>query len=143
TEDQLPPEKLGKLVIIPIDDLNYASMRAISFARTIEAEKLILHVSIDPERSEKMREKVERYVPDMKLVIVESPTVSFIQPMINYVSAIHRQEPDALVTIVFPEFIAARWWERFLHNRTAQRLYRAFETHPNVAVVMVPYLLEE
>jgi hypothetical protein len=61
--------------------------------------------------------------------------------MITYINAIHSQSPETLVTIVFPEFITARWWEQFLHNRTARRLYRVFEKHPNVAVVLVPYQL--
>jgi hypothetical protein len=41
-----------------------------------------------------------------------------------------------------PEFITAHFWERYLHNRTADRLRREFEKHPNVTVVMVPYLLQ-
>ena len=38
-------------------------------------------------------------------------------------------------------WIAKHWWEKMLHNRTADRLRNAFEKHPNVAVVQVPYLL--
>jgi amino acid transporter len=141
--EHLPPLKIEQLAILPIDDVNYASLRAMSFLRSINAEKVVLHVSTNPERAEKIRQKMQQYAPDLKLVVIESPTVSFIQPMIAYVDAVHRQSPEALVTIVFPEFITAHWWERFLHNRTAQRLYHTFETHPNVVVVMVPYLLEK
>jgi amino acid transporter len=141
--EKLPPLKLEQMVILPIEDVNYASLRAMAFVRTIGGESLVLHVSTNPERSERVKQKLAKYAPDMKLVIVESPTSSFVQPMINYISAVHRQSPDTLVTIVFPEFITARWWEQFLHNRTARRLYRMFEKHPNVAVVLVPYLLEK
>ncbi len=141
--DQLPPPKLQQLVIIPIDDVNYASLRALAFVRTIAGEALVLHVSTNPERTERVREKMQKYAPDFKFVIIESPTTSFVQPMISYINAIHSQSPETLVTIVFPEFITARWWEQFLHNRTARRLYRVFERHPNVAVVLVPYLLEK
>ena len=114
-----------------------------AFLRTIDAERIVLHVSTNPERAEKIQQKMQQYAPDLKLMMIDSPTVSFIQPMITYVDAVHQQYPQALVTIVFPEFIAAHWWERFLHNRTARRLFHIFEKHPNVVVVLVPYLLEK
>ena len=141
SEGQVPPTKLEQLVILPIDDVNHASLRAMAFVRTISTESLVLHVSTNPERAERLKQKMKKYAPDFKLVIIESPTSSFVQPMITYIDAIHSQSPETLVTIVFPEFITARWWEQFLHNRTARRLYRVFEKHPNVAVVLVPYQL--
>ena len=141
TEGEALPVKLEQVVILPIDDVNRASLRAMAFVRTISTESLVLHVSTNPERAERLKQKMKKFAPDFKLVIIESPTSSFVQPMITYINAIHSQSPETLVTIVFPEFITARWWEQFLHNRTARRLYRVFEKHPNVAVVLVPYQL--
>jgi amino acid transporter len=141
--EQLPSPRIDQVVIVPIDDVNYASLRAIAFARTIANEAIMLHVCTDPESAEKVRKKVNTYVPDLKLVVVESPFRSFVRPLLAYVKAIHSQKPDAFVTIVLPEFITAHWWERYLHERSAARLHRAFEKHPNIAVVMVPYLLEK
>jgi amino acid transporter len=140
---QLPPHKIEQLVVVPIDDVNYASLRAMSFVRTIAAETVVLHVSIDAESGEKVKQKMQKYAPDLKLVIIDSPARTLIQPLLSYVDAIHSQSPSAFVTIVLPEFIAAHWWGRFLHNRTAERLRRVFEKHPNVTVVLVPYLLEK
>lgn len=142
-EGQSFPTKIEHLVVVPIDDINYASLRAIAFARTIARDAVILHISIDPERADKIKTKVQKYAPDMKLVIVESPYRAFVRPLLAYVDAVHSQHPTAFVTIILPEFIPARWWEGFLHNRTAARLRAAFERHPNVAVVLVPYLLEK
>jgi hypothetical protein len=141
--EQLPSTRIDQVVIVPIEDINYASLRAISFARTIASDAIMLHVSTDPESAEKVKQRVSTYAPDLKLVVVESPFRSFIRPLLAYVKAIHSQRPDAFVTIVLPEFITANWWERYLHERSALRLHRAFEKHPNIAVVMVPYLLEK
>ncbi len=142
-EGQPLPTKIEHLVVVPIDDINYASLRAIAFARTIARDVVILHISTDPERVDRIKTKVQKYAPDMKLVIVESPYRAFVRPLLAYVDAVHSQHPTAFVTIILPEFIPARWWEGFLHNRTAARLRAAFERHPNVAVVLVPYLLEK
>jgi amino acid transporter len=141
--DQLPPARIQQLVLVLIDDVNYASLRAFSFARTIDAEKVVLHIATDMERTQKLKDKMQKYAPDLKLVIIESPTRSFIQPLSDYVAAIHSQSPTAFITIVLPEFITAHFGERFLHNRTASRLRQIFEKHPNVTLVMVPYLLEK
>jgi hypothetical protein len=141
--EQLPSLKIDQLVIVPIEDVNYASLRAIAFARTIAKDAILLHISTDPESADKVRQKVNTYVPDLKLVVVESPFRSFVRPLMAYVKAVHSQRPDAFVTIILPEFLTVHWWERFLHEHTAARLHRAFEKHPNIAVVMVPYLLEK
>jgi amino acid transporter len=138
---QLPPQRIEQLVIVPIDDVNYASLRAMAFARTICSDVVVLHIALDAEHAEKVRQKMQMYAPDLKLVIVDSPLRAFVRPLVSYVDAVHSQSPDAFVTIVLPEFITAHWWEQFLHNRTAARLQREFEKHPNVAVVLVPYLL--
>ncbi len=139
----VPPQRINQFVLVPIDDVNYASLRAMSFARTICNDITVLHISTDEARAEKVRQKMQTYAPDMKLVIVESPVRAFMRPLLNYVDAIHNQHPGSFVTIVLPEFITAHWWERFLHNRTAEQLTLAFKKHPNVAVVLVPYLLKK
>ena len=141
--NQLPPQKIEQLVLVLIDDVNYASLRAFSFARTIDAEKVVLHISTNAGRAQKLRDKMQKYASDLKLVIIESPTRSFIQPLSDYINTVHSQSPGAFITIVLPEFIAAHFWERFLHNRTAAHLRSLFEKHPNVTLVMVPYLLEK
>jgi amino acid transporter len=139
--DQVLPSTDNPIVLVPIDDVNYASLRAISFARQISPNPIILHVAVLPDRADKVRQRVEKYLPDARLVIVDSPYRSFVRPLLAYVSAVHSQRPDAFVTIVLPEFITAHWLEGLLHNRTVNRLRAAFEKHPNVAVVLVPYLL--
>lgn len=141
--DQLPPQRIEQLVIVPIDDVNYASLRAMAFARTICSDVIVLHIALDTAHAEKVRQKMKMYAPDLRLVVVDSPLRAFVRPLVSYVDAVHSQYPDAFVTIVLPEFITAHWWEQFLHNRTAARLQHEFEKHPNVAVVLVPYLLEK
>ncbi len=139
---QLPPAHIKQIVLVPIDDVNYASLRAIAFARSLSPEPIVLHISTNAERTAKVRQKIEKYAPDVRLIVVDSPYRAFIRPLLRYVDSVHDQKPDAFVSIVVPEFIPAHWWEGFLHNRTANRLRKAFELHPNVAVVLVPYLLE-
>ncbi len=140
--NQLPPKTIEQIVLVPIDDVNYASLRAIAFARTIARNAVVLHVSTNHLHTEKVRQKIATYASDLKFVVIDSPFRAFVRPLLAYVDALHSQSPTTFVTIVLPEFLPAHWWERFLHNQTAVNLQRAFEQHPNVAVVLVPYLLD-
>ena len=140
--DQLPPARIDQLVIVPIDDVNYASLRAMAFARTICSDVVVLHISTNAERTDKVKQRMHAYAPDLKMIVVDSPLRASVRPLLTYVDAVHSQHPNAFITLVLPECITAHWWESFLHNRTAARLRSAFEKHPNVAVVLVPYLLE-
>lgn len=140
---QLPPSTIKQFVLVPIDTVNYASLRALAFARSMSSQIVAVHINTDHERAERTKERMLKYAPDINLVTLDSPYRAFVRPMIAYVEALHQQNPDAFVTIILPEFIPAHFWERALHGRTAQRLRTEFETHPNVAVVLVPYLLED
>ena len=139
---QLPSKTIDQIALVPIDDVNYASLRAIAYARTIARHVIVLHLSTNAERAAKVKQKMSVYAPDLTFVVIDSPYRAFVPPLLSYVDALHHQVPDAFVSIVLPEFITAHWWEGFLHNRTASRLRSALEKHPNVAVVLVPYLLE-
>jgi hypothetical protein len=138
----VPPQRIDHFVLMPIDDVNYASLRAMSFARTICKDITVLHIATDAARAEKIQQKMAIYAPDLKLVIVESPLRTFMRPLQTYVELLHDEHPGGFMTIVLPEFITAHWWERFLHNRTADHLTQAFKKHPNIAVVNIPYLLK-
>lgn len=139
---QLPPTTVKQFVLVPIDTVTYASLRALSFARSMKEQIIAVHVNTDTERAQETKEKMAQYAPDISFITLDSPYRQFVRPMVAYVEALHKQNPDVFVTIILPEFIPAHFWERALHGRTAQRLRAAFETHPNVAVVMVPYLLD-
>jgi amino acid transporter len=141
--EHVPPLKIQQFALVPIDDVNYASLRAMSFARTICDDIIVLHIATDVDRVEKVRQRMRSYAPDLKLVVVESPLRTIIRPMVTYVEALHKQHPDSFISIVVPEFIPARGWERFLHNRTADQLTKAFRKHQDVAVILVPYQLRK
>jgi len=58
-----PPQRIEHFVLMPIDDVNYASLRAMSFARTICKDITVLHIATDPARAEKIKAKMLAYAP--------------------------------------------------------------------------------
>ena len=140
--DQPSPARIEQFVVVPIDDVNNASLRAMAFARTLSNRIIVLHISTEAEHALKVQERMKTYSPDLKLVVVETPLRGIMPPLLAYVNALHDQDPKAFISIVLPEFITQGWTGRFLHNRTADQLTKAFKKHPNVAVILVPYLLQ-
>ncbi len=131
----------SQAVLVPVDEINRAVLRTIAYARSISENVTALHVTDEREQGERLREQWEALVPDVPLVIVESPYRSLVGPMLAYVDALDRKQPEQMVTVVLPQFIT-RWpWQRFLHNQLALRLKKALVARPNTVVVDVPYHL--
>lgn len=131
----------AQTVIVPVDEMNRAVLQTVDHARTLSDDVAAVHVSDDPEEAEALRAEWEVRVPDIPIVILESPYRALIAPFLAYIDAVDRANPDARITVVLPEFVPAQPWQRFLHNQPAVRLRRALQTRPNTVVVNVPYHL--
>jgi len=134
--------KRGRVVLVPVDDLNQAVLRTIDFAHSISENVTAVHVTDDIEEADALRSRWEANVTDTPIVIIESPYRSFIAPMLTYIDAIDQIDPDVLITIVLPEFVPAHFWEGLLHNQTAVRLKKALRYRPNTILIDVPYHLQ-
>ena len=77
----------------------------------------------------------------IELVVIASPYRSVLRPLVEYVENLRRDAPGELVTVVVPEIVPRRWWEHFLHNKTALYIRTAFLFKPNVVVTAVPFHL--
>jgi hypothetical protein len=73
--------------------------------------------------------------------VLENPFRSIIPPLLNYIDKVDNGDPNDILMVVLPEFVARHWWELFLHNQTALRIKRVLLFKPGVVVVDVPYHL--
>ena len=126
-------------VIVPVDEINRAILRTVAYARTLSSNATAIHVTDERESAEELRRRWEESVPDVPLVIVESPYRSLVEPVIAYIDALDRTQPNQMVTVVLAEFVPKRFWQRFLHNQLALRLKKALLDRRNTVVVDVPY----
>lgn len=82
-------------------------------------------------------------MPDVPLVVVESPYRALVGPLIAYLDVLDSAWPpekEAPITfVVIPEYVARSWWERLLYNQSAKRLRSALLGRPHTVVVAVPY----
>ena len=127
----------------PIPGINRAVVQAINVGRSIAPDVRAVLISDEPEEAAALRERWERQLPDVPLVIVESPYRALVGPMLSYLHVLDETWPDdkdyPITFVVIPEYVARNWWERLLYNQSANRLRRALIGRPHTVVVNVPY----
>ena len=64
------------------------------------------------------------------------------EPLLAYIDAIDKGDPQRPVLIVLSEFVPSHWWEWVLHNQTALRLRLRLFFRPNTVVLDVPYRMD-
>lgn len=138
-----PGRPVRHAVLVLVGGVHNATMRALDYAKLLSADELrVVHVSIDPQATERVVADWHEWVPDRPLEVVQSPFRSLTGPVQSYVRHLTRHG-DTIVTIVLPEFIVSSWWKQFLHNQSALALKRLFVREPGVIVTSVPYHLGE
>ncbi len=130
-----------QVVIVPVEGINRAVLQTISYARTLSRNTMAIHVTSDRAEAELLRLQWAASVPDVPLDIVVSPYRSLVEPILAYVEALDRSQPEQAVTVVLPEFIPRHFWQRFLHNQLSFQLKKALNRRPNTVIVEVPYHL--
>ena len=86
-------------------------------------------------------------MPDVPLVLVESPYRALIAPVVAYLDVLDRSWPndqeDPITFVLIPEYVARSWWERMLYNQAAKQLRAALLGRPHTVVINVPYRRED
>jgi amino acid transporter len=138
------PQDIHHRVIVPIAGLDRAAIQSLAYARSITKHVIAVHVAIDLDDANKVREAWERWQKHLaeeeetQLIIIESPYRSLSRPLLAYIDTVHELFPGDTVTVILPEFVVAHWWEHILHNQTALRLKTALLFRPGIVVTSVP-----
>jgi amino acid transporter len=147
TEGLLPSPHREERVVVPVSGINRAVVQAVNVGRTMAHDVRAVLISEDPDRAARIRERWLRQLPDIPLVVVESPYRALIGPLLAYLDVLDAAWPpdkeEPITFVVVPEYVAERWWERLLYNQSAKRLRRALLGRPRTVVVNVPYRREE
>jgi amino acid transporter len=139
-----PPPRIGRhRVIIPLSGVHRGTLAALRYARTLSEDITAVHVSIDPDEAERLRQKWETWGDGRRLVILNSPYRLFVEPLLQYINEIDAQrQPNEIITIVVPEFVPRHWWTSILHAQTAVTLRMALLFRRDIVITSVPYQVD-
>jgi amino acid transporter len=140
-EAQENPTRVHSFAVVPVAVLDLAALHALAYAVSLSQPVLALHVSPSEEEAKRFHRSWQAWGDHLPLEIVVSPYRSTVAPLANYIAALHRQRPDVTLTLVVPEIVVARRWQRILHNRTAARLRASLIDYEGIVITTVPFHL--
>jgi len=130
-------------VIVLVDSLNQASIKAINYGKKISSNIVAFHVSIDEDATDKLKDKWYDADPGIPLIIKQSPFRDIYKPLKEFIdSEEHASKPGDLITIIMPQFVVKSFWQNVLHGQTALLLKNKLLRDRHIAVITVPYIIE-
>src|SRR5215469_8262947 len=141
------------MVIVPILDWSTIAENALRLAMTMSGEIEVLHIESEdstnslrriwPARVEEPARAAKQTVP--RLTVLNSPYRFIIQPIIDHVLEVERNNPDRTIAVLLPELVERQWYQYFLHNQRARFLATSLlaqGTH-RIVIVNVPWYLRK
>jgi amino acid transporter len=136
------PEVMLNTVLVLAQGVNVGTMRTLAYARSLTSDCIAVHVDLDANQTANFKKHWEEIVPDVPLVILQSPYRSLLAPIMHYLDVVHEERPNHRTTIVIGEFVATKWWHTLLHGNTGLLLKLALLNRRDVVVANVRYYLE-
>jgi amino acid transporter len=140
-EAQDNPSEVHSFAVVPVAVLDLAALHALAYAVSLAQPVLAVHVSPTAEEAERFQRSWQAWGDHLPLEIVVSPYRATVAPLANYIAALHRQRPDVTLTLVVPEIVVAKAWQRILHSRIAARLRASLIAYEGIVITTVPFHL--
>ena len=140
-EDEFEPLKNTVLVLIP--SIHKGVMPALEYATTLSSDVRAIHVETEPDNTPLLEERWEQYGGGLPLIILESPYRSLLGPLLEYLDEARRERTGRVLTVIIPEFVPARWWQKILHNQSGLAVKFALLFQRDIVVTNVRYYLQE
>ena len=130
-------------VIVPIESLNKASIRALKYARTISDHVVAFNVSIDIESGENIKKNFALLHTDIPLQVQYSPYRKIVEPLLEYLeSEEYSYKKGDMITVILPEFVVNKTWQRILHNDSGKHLSSQLLQYKHIVVARMPLHLK-
>ncbi len=139
-----PPPMAHQRVLLTVGGVHRGTLEALRYSRTLSDDITGVHVSIDPDETERLVAKWKKWGDGVRLVVLNSPYRLFIEPLLGYIQEMDKlRKPNEALIIVVPQFVSKHWYNNLLHTRTADTLRKVLLNKNNVIITEVPYQVEE
>ncbi|MGZ9166350.1 MAG: APC family permease [Anaerolineales bacterium] len=136
---QPPPAKRHR-VLMPLSSVHQGTLEALDYALSLSPDVTVVHISMDSDQTEKLRHKWSWWGKGVRLVVIESPYRTFLEPFLEYVNELCAiLQPNERLTIIVPQFVPGHWWHNLLHTQTAFWLRFALLGKRGIVITEVPY----
>lgn len=138
------PETKGSVFVIPVSGITKVVSNSIGYAKSLTDHVVAVYIGFDDESIEKMEKKWEEWNPGIRLIVLRSRYRSIVRPLMKFIDTVEwKTAATDHVTVLIPEFITKRWWQRLLHNQTGLLLRAFLYNRQDVKIATVPYRLKK
>lgn len=131
-------------VIVPLASVNKSSVRALKYGTTISDNVTAFCVATDEESAGKIQEKYNELGTEIPLIIKYNPYRKVVEPLLDFIeSAEYEYKKGDIITVILPQFVVKRWWQRLLHNQTGRFIERKLLKHKHIVVAVMPLQLND
>lgn len=130
-------------VIVPLQSINRSFVKAFNYACGLGGTLEVYHVGTSGAQTERLRKSYARLGITAPFVVDETSYRNVNEVLLAHVDAYQTQLKDhETLTIVMPQLVVKRWWQFALHNQTSMFLESALLGRKDIAVVMIPYIVD-
>jgi len=128
------------VVLVFVDKLDAATARAIQYARTLTPDELrAVHFALDPQAAEALGERwAEAGMSRVPLDLVACPDRRLTRAAVELVAR-DLADGETEVSVLLPDRKFKGFWNRILHDRTAEAIERDVSQLPHANVTTVPF----
>ncbi|MBS1717420.1 MAG: APC family permease [Armatimonadetes bacterium] len=134
------PTNHTSLILVP--RVHRGILSALDYALLMGLDCKAVHVAIDKKALPNITHDWETYGKGVPMVVLKSPYRSLMQPVLDYIDKLQRENPDQVITVIVPEAVSQRTIHRLLQENVATQLKKALGERDHVVVTNVRYFLE-
>jgi amino acid transporter len=138
-----PPRISRHRIIMLVSGVHQGTLAALRYARLLSDDITAVHVSINPDDAQRVRQEWEVWGNGVRLIILDSPYRLLLEPLLEYIDEIDAsRQPNEIITIIVPQFVPRHWWNNLLHTQAAFLLRIALLFRPGIVITDVPYQVD-
>jgi amino acid transporter len=141
-----PLPKKGSLIIVPVAGIHRVVASTVAYAKTLSPENNVVcfYVALSEEEAQKMQEKWDQWDPGVRLVVFVSRYRTVLKPLLEFIERIesHVGEKQTIM-VLLPQFVVDKWWQRLLHNQSANRIRSMLTKRKDIVIATMSYHLHD
>jgi len=135
TDHTRPPAIKHKAIVL-VPGVHPHVLAALKYAKTISPRPEALFVQVDPGDPPWLKQW-DRWAMGIPLTVLRSSPAALTESIIRYTRHLRAEQGLDFVTVVIPELVVTRWWQRLLRSQFGLRLKYALLFEPGIAVANV------
>ncbi|MFN8485094.1 MAG: APC family permease [Anaerolineae bacterium] len=141
TGEHIPYTPRPVRAVVLVGDVHRETLRLVEFANSLGIPWEGVHVAIEEEKIEVIRDKWRERVSVGDLVVLSSPYRSLSRPIREYVLDLLEQEPDGYVQVIVGQLQTGNPWTQLLHQNAHFIEQLALQDLDRVVTTVLPIQL--